>query len=98
MPLVQIRCDLDCWLELNQLRAVPVTPKVQFIIFNKMSWSTVSKANDKSIKTSCETFCWSMFRRMSNWTLTRAVSVECSTLQTDMVAKEIDNPNEDKVG
>ena len=76
-----------------------VTRNVQFIIFNKMSWSTVSKADDKSIKASCETFCWSLFRRMSDGTLTRAVSVECQlSMQTDMVAKEIDNPNEDKVG
>ena len=56
VPLIVVHCDLDSRQE-NKFSAVSETPKVQFMILNKMLWSKVSKSDNKSIKTSCVTFC-----------------------------------------
>lgn len=57
-------------------RAVPEKPKTELSLVSNISWSMVSKAAERSSKTSAETFCWSEASKRSLWMQRRAVSVE----------------------
>ncbi len=62
--------------EESRLRAEPEMPNVEVSLASRMLWSIVSKAAERSRRTSAESFCSFIAKSRSFWMRSRAVSVE----------------------
>src|SRR6266853_1588857 len=73
---VRTTCRLSVRKDLNQDRAELEIPNQLSSLWKRLSWSTVSKAADRSSKRRALTRPWSIEVRRSFWTDKKAVSVE----------------------